>query len=365
MSSRLILSLTIAVFLLALITVNHTNLSSQKSRRVEVVPLEDGLGPESFAFDHTSGGGPYTGLSDGRIVKWQENERRWLNFAVTSLRRDGCEGAHDHVSKEHICGRPLGLRFDKKSGDLYIADAYMGLLKVGPEGGFAISIATEAQGIPFRFCNSLDIDQSTGVVYFTDSSSLHQRRNYMSVILSGDRTGRLMKYDPDSQKVTVLLQNLSFPNGVVLSRDGNYILLAETTKCRILKYWLKTSKAGSFEVIAQLPGFPDNVKLSPRGGFWVGIYSRRQKISEWALSYPWIGNALLKLPIDIIKVHSILVKLRGDGGMAVRLSEEGELLEILHGKSIKRWHSISEVEERDGTLWIGSINMPFAGMYKT
>ncbi|KAL2984505.1 hypothetical protein AAZX31_12G091800 [Glycine max] len=34
-----------------------------------------------------------------------------------------------YVKTEHICGRPLGLRFDKKTGDLYIADAYFGLLK--------------------------------------------------------------------------------------------------------------------------------------------------------------------------------------------------------------------------------------------
>ncbi|KAH7557144.1 hypothetical protein JRO89_XS11G0059300 [Xanthoceras sorbifolium] len=371
MSSRLIFSVTLAVFLFTLITVTRINLPSQKphvknlygekSRQLEVVPIEGGLGPESFAFDHTLGGGPYTGVSEGRIIKWEENERRWINFAVTSQRRDGCEGGDDDVSKEDICGRPLGMRFNKRS-DLYVADAYMGLLRVGPEGGLATSIATQAQGIPFRFCNGLDIDHSTGLVYFTDSSSLYQRRNYMSVILSGDRTGRLMKYDPDSQKVSVLVENLSFPNGIVLSQDGNYILLAETTKCRILKYWLKTSKAASFEVFAELPGFPDNIKMSPRGGFWVGIHSRRHKISEWALSYSWIGNALLKLPIDIIKLHSKLVKLGVGGGMAVRLNEDGEVLEILQGKLMS---SVSEVGEKEGTLWIGSVNMPFAGMYKT
>ena len=77
---------------------------------------------------------------------------------------------------EHVCGRPLGSCFDETRGDLYIADAYMGLLRVGPEGGLATTIATHAQGIPFRFTNSLDIDQSSGAIYFTDSSSQYQRR---------------------------------------------------------------------------------------------------------------------------------------------------------------------------------------------
>lgn len=51
----------------------------------EVVPLMDGrgVGPESFAFD-LNGDGPYTGVSDGRIIKWDHRQNRWLNFSLTS-----------------------------------------------------------------------------------------------------------------------------------------------------------------------------------------------------------------------------------------------------------------------------------------
>lgn len=77
---------------------------------------------------------------------------------------------------EHICGRPLGIRFDKKTGDLYIADAYLGFQVVGPEGGLATQLVTEAAGQPLRFTNDLDIDEHKGVIYFTDSSTSFQRR---------------------------------------------------------------------------------------------------------------------------------------------------------------------------------------------
>lgn len=77
---------------------------------------------------------------------------------------------------EHVCGRPLGLRFDKKTGDLYIADAYFGLLVVGPAGGLATQLATEAEGEPFRFTNDMDIDEQDDTIYFTDSSTVFQRR---------------------------------------------------------------------------------------------------------------------------------------------------------------------------------------------
>lgn len=69
----------------------------------------------------------------------------------------------------------MGLRFDKKTGDLYIADAYFGLLKVGPQGGIAATLTTEAEGVPVGFTNDLAIDEE-GTVYFTDSSTNYQRR---------------------------------------------------------------------------------------------------------------------------------------------------------------------------------------------
>lgn len=52
----------------------------------------------------------------------------------------------------------------------------MGLLKVGPEGGLAMPLVTEAEGVPLGFTNDLDIDDD-GTVYFTDSSTNYQRRS--------------------------------------------------------------------------------------------------------------------------------------------------------------------------------------------
>lgn len=77
---------------------------------------------------------------------------------------------------EHICGRPLGLRFDKKSGDLYIADAYLGLQVVGKKGGLATPLVTEVEGRNLLFTNDMDIDEAADVIYFTDTSTEFQRR---------------------------------------------------------------------------------------------------------------------------------------------------------------------------------------------
>ncbi|CAH8265541.1 unnamed protein product [Arabidopsis lyrata] len=334
-----------------------------------LIPTTGALGPESFVFDF-SGDGPYTGLSDGRIVKWLANDSRWIDFAVTTSTREGCEGPHEHQRTEHVCGRPLGLAFDKSTGDLYIADAYMGLLKVGPTGGVANQVLPRELNEALRFTNSLDIDPQTGVIYFTDSSSVYQRRNYIGAMMSGDRTGRLMKYDPDTKEVTTLLSNLAFPNGVVLSQNGDYLLVVETATCRVLRYWLSATSTTcksreNYEIFAEgLPGFPDNIKRSPRGGFWVGLNTKHSKLTKFAMSNAWLGRAALGLPVDWMKIHSVWAKYNGNG-MAVRLSEDsGVISEVFEGQKGNKWISISEVEERDATLWVGSVNTPFAGMYK-
>jgi hypothetical protein len=59
-----------------------------------------------------------------------------------------------------MCGRPLVLQFFAKTGDLYIANAYLGLMKVGLDGGEAEVLATQADGVPFHFVNGLDVDQA-------------------------------------------------------------------------------------------------------------------------------------------------------------------------------------------------------------
>ncbi|KAF0893964.1 hypothetical protein E2562_033381 [Oryza meyeriana var. granulata] len=148
----------------------------------KVLPVRLGrpaFGPESLAFDHR-GGGPYTGVSNGRVLRWRADRRRpgWTEFAHNYKHATvaECAAKKKVVAPESLCGRPLGLQFHRRTGDMYIADAYLGLMRVGRRGGLAEVVATEAGGVPFNFVNGVDVDQDTGDVYFTDSSTTYQRR---------------------------------------------------------------------------------------------------------------------------------------------------------------------------------------------
>ena len=81
--------IVLAAILLASSSLHHIiHLIEYKPTDSEIIiPVADGaVGPESFAFD-PNGEGPYTGVSDGRIIKWLANQSTWIDFAFTSPER--------------------------------------------------------------------------------------------------------------------------------------------------------------------------------------------------------------------------------------------------------------------------------------
>ncbi|KAK9125068.1 hypothetical protein Scep_013914 [Stephania cephalantha] len=220
--------------------------SLETLKEAQIIELIGAVGPESLAFD-INGEGPYTGVGDGRVLKWREGHG-WSDFAFTSSNRTGCARPFA-PEMEHVCGRPLGLRFHPKTGDLYIADAYLGLQVVGSNGGLATQILTEAENEPFKFTNDLDIDEVEDVIYFTDTSTRFQRRQFIASVLTDDDTGRLMKYDLVSQKVQVLLRGLKFANGVALSKDRSFVLSGRDDEWQNLKALGSWSKSWNFRNI--------------------------------------------------------------------------------------------------------------------
>ncbi|XP_052205890.1 protein STRICTOSIDINE SYNTHASE-LIKE 13 [Diospyros lotus] len=316
------------------------------------------FGPESLEFD-SSGRGPYTGLADGRIVRWMGEDEGWQTFALVTRNwseKQCGKGVDSTTPKqwkvEAQCGRPLGLRFDQKTGDLYIADAYYGLLVVGPEGGVASPLATHAGGKPIFFANDLDI-HANGSIFFTDTSKKYNRVEHFLIMLEGEATGRLLRYDPPTRTTHIVLDGLVFPNGVQLSKDQSFLLFTETTNCRLMKYWLEGPRKGSTEVVVDLPGFPDNVRLTERGEFWVAIDCCRTRAQEVLIRNPWLRSVYFRLPLPL----RYLARMMGMRMFTVisLINEKGEVLEVLEDRNGQVMKLVSEVREVKGKLWIGTV----------
>lgn len=95
MNSKLFLTAILVALIGILIAINGIGILSKSIfldntekhwQYLKVIKAVVGIGPESFAFDPL-GKGPYTGISDGRIIRLDENGSQWTNFAVTSSNR--------------------------------------------------------------------------------------------------------------------------------------------------------------------------------------------------------------------------------------------------------------------------------------
>ncbi|KAK9141217.1 hypothetical protein Scep_010898 [Stephania cephalantha] len=332
---------------------NRSRLGSGKLEFVNEV-----YGPESLEFD-LLGRGPYTGMADGRVVRWMGDSLGWETFATVTptwsekLCANGIQSTKGKQSKhEHRCGRPLGLRFDRNNGDLYIADAYFGLLVVGPEGGLATPLATHVDGKHILFANDLDIHKN-GSIFFTDTSKRYNRVNHFFSLLEGEATGRLLRYDPTTGTTHVVLDELAFPNGVQISKDHSFLLFTETTNCRLMKYWLEGPRTGQVDIVANLPGYPDNVRLNERGEFWVAIDCCRTPMQEVLAHYPWIKSFYFRLPLKM----SFLARMTAMEMYTVisLFNDKGEILEVLEDQKGEVMKLVSEVKEVNGKLWIGTV----------
>lgn len=90
------------------------------------------------------------------------------------------------------CGKPLGLKFDKK-GALYVCDASNGIFKVDIKTGKyerLVSSEEEIQGEKVGIFNSLDV-ASNGDIYWSDSS-VESNIDNLIVSTMANPTGRFV-----------------------------------------------------------------------------------------------------------------------------------------------------------------------------
>jgi len=346
------------------------------------------MGPEAFAFKD---GYLYTGVYGGDIVRLDLNSEGspakgvWQTVARMSHAGVDCGGLHDEAK----CGRPLGMDFDKW-GFLLVADPYHGLVRVDvTTGKTQVVLAPDhlVDGQPHLLMNAVATSKKSldgNTVYISSSSSNFNFTQGVYEFLSAG-SGRLLKHDMASETTQVLINNISFANGLVLSPDEDYILVCEMAKSRILKYVLTGSEAGTTQVFADnLPGIPDNIRSNGKGGYLVGIpfvnlpedevmlvkrlrafaplaraAVRLSKISE--LMFEFLDSILPNDQFKMVAHHLGHLKYTAEVlskqkyGLVVELNDKGEVTKSWQSPdgSIK---SISEayLHPGDGYIYLGS-----------
>jgi len=313
-------------------------------------------GPESFTADQE--GNVYTGTVDGKLWRIGPDDSLTL---ITQMGQDlaECGSSTDY---ELLCGRPHGVRMDRH-GQLIVADSYFGLHSVDPKTGqktLLLANSEGAEGVPFAFLNGLEISAQTGIIYFTDSSSRWGRRHVKLEVIELNSLGRLLAFNPETGGMSVLLDSLYMPNGIVLSPEEDFILLAETSIGRILRYWLKGPSAGTKEILMDnMIGYPDNIRLSNRGTFLVGITTTRfpklmPPFLDLIAPYPAVKRFLAKV-IPLGWYNALLPRY----ALVLELGLDGQLVATHHDPSGGLTWAISDVFQHRDRTYFGSTDLPF------
>ena len=290
--------------------------------------LEVGLGPEDVAFD--SQGRLYTGLGDGRIMRCKPGVSKAEVFCDTE-------------------GRPLGLEFDA-AGNLIVADAIRGLLEVSPNGDVTL-LCDMVDGVPVLFADDLDIAQD-GAIYFSDLSIKYSFSESMRDFFEFRPNGRLYVYDPKTEKAQLVLEGLYGANGVAVSPDQSYVLVAETYTYRVQRYWLAGPKEGESEIfIDNLPGWPDNITSNGKDTYWLALPigpGAREKFDP-ILSKPFLRKVIYRLP-EFTR-NSVPMPC----GYVLGLDREGRITHNLQDPSGEKYANITSATEHEGMLYLGSV----------
>jgi hypothetical protein len=290
-----------------------------------------GPGPESVAIGRD--GRLYTGLQDGRVVRMLAGGSGVETFVQTG-------------------GRPLGMKFDA-AGNLIVADAFRGLLSVSPERRVTV-LAASVNGERMLFPNDLAI-AGDGTVWFSDASRRFDQHHWMLDFLEGRASGRLLRYDPRTRGVVVVLDRLMFANGVALGPGDEYVLVNETLAARIARYWLSGPKAGHSDIFASaLPGYADNLTYNGRGVFWVALPSPRSPALEGLAGWPWLRQVLGRMPPQLREQKL------GRMAWVLALNTEGQVVHNLQDPA-GHYGPVTSVIETGGRLYFGSLGTAAIG----
>ncbi|KAM9245609.1 adipocyte plasma membrane-associated protein-like [Leptosomus discolor] len=304
----------------ALVGSLQVNKKLQHGQRIFTGQLK---GPESFTVDDE--GNLYTGTVDGKL--WMISGDQ-LHF-ITQMGQDVPEcGTPDY---EPVCGRPHGVRMHRDGVD----------------------------GLPFKFLNGLEIS-TKNLIYFTDSSSKWERRHHKYEVIETNHLGRLLAYDPVTRTGRTVLSGLYMANGIALSPSEDYILIAETSICRITRYWVSGANAGKKEVfVDNLPGYPDNIRLSNTGLYRVGISTTRfpsffSPFLDAVGPYPFLKRFIAK--VTPLSFYSIFLHKHG---LFLEINDKGDIVASFHDPDGSVTWAVSDVFEHKGKVYLGNTELPF------
>ena len=311
----------------------------------QAIGLDRVEGPEDVILDRQ--GRLYGSTRDGNIIRFSGP-----NFETRDV-------------FAHIGGRPLGMQFDKQE-NLIVAVAGMGVYGVTPDGTiFKVTDETNRTWYKLnddsrlRMADDLDIAPD-GKIYFSDCTTRYEMTTNTLDIIEARPNGRVVCYDPATRTTRTVINHFYFPNGVCVSHDGQSVLIASTSLCKVFRYWIAGAKKGKTEIlIDELPGNPDNINRASDGTYWLALVGIRTPTFDLASRKPGFRLRMVKqVPADEWLAPAL------NHGCVLKFNEAGEALESWWDPTGISHSTLTSMREHKGYLYLGGLENNRIGRIK-
>ena len=206
------------------------------------------------------------GLTFPEGPRWHDGRLWFSDFYAHEVIAVDLRGNREHIIE--VPGQPSGLGWTPNGQLLVVSMTDRRLLRLDPNG------LTEVANL-FEFanyhCNDMVVDDDGRAYVGNFGFNSH----------AGDpfRAANLIRVDPDGT-VSVAATNLAFPNGSVITPDGQTLIVGET-RGNILTAWDRAPDGilSNRRIWAYLDGgFPDGICLDANGAVWVADPRNKETI---------------------------------------------------------------------------------------
>lgn len=206
---------------------------------------------------------PESVLAEPDGTLWASDKRG----LVTRINPDGSNTLLGDVGYE-----PNGLAMDR-SGNIYIANIGDGkIYKLYPDGNYEV-ILGEMEGKPLGAANFVFID-SRDRLWISIST---RRSSWLEAVANPGPDGYIILLDEKGPRIVA--DGIYFPNEIRLDAKEEYLYVAETMGCRMLRYKVQEDGSlGTQEVFGPenlgLGGYVDGFALDAEENIWLTIPAR-------------------------------------------------------------------------------------------
>jgi ribose transport system permease protein len=309
---------------------------NDRLREAEPIALDQVDGAEDLDFDREDN--IYCGSRNGDIVRF---------FAPDYKRREVFA---------HIGGHPLALRFHS-DGSLFTCVGGMGLYRVMSDRT-VVKLSDETNRSLFsivddsriRLADDLDFAPD-GAVYFSEATIRYDVTDWPTDSLEARGNGRIICWNPKDNSSRTALSKRTFPNGICMTGDGESLVFAETWVGRISRYWFDGPKKGRVEcIINDMPGYPDNIRRSSDGHFWVAMVGMRTPALDAAMRMPGFRRRMAQRVAFEEWLYPNI-----NAGCIVKFDVDGHVLESLWDPTGEKHPTVTSMREHKGYLYVAGI----------